>query len=188
MNDIGAALVVEGHDETAADGGDGDPADPSGHLDLDRWCEVARTTLAGEGIGAGRLDLILVGREQMAELNLEHLGHEGPTDVLAFPLDGPDAAAAVGAAHDGGAPADGQPVTVGDPSQHLGDVIVCPEVAVAQAPDHAGTVDAELTLLVVHGVLHVLGHDHAEPAETAAMRARERVHLERYGFTHPEAG
>ena len=49
----------------------------------------------------------------------------------------------------------------------LGDVVVCPAVAADQAPTHAGTVDDELALLVVHGVLHVLGHDHAEPAETA---------------------
>ncbi|MEM9131725.1 MAG: rRNA maturation RNase YbeY [Actinomycetota bacterium] len=185
MNGTDTHLVVEGHDETASDGADGEPGDPSGHLhrDLDRWCEVARTTLAGEGITTGRLDLIMVGRDQMAELNLEHMGHEGPTDVLAFPLDGPEAAA------DGGTADLVDPATVvGDPARHLGDVIVCPEVAVAQAPEHAGSVDAELTLLVVHGVLHVLGHDHAEPGETAAMRARERAHLDRYGFAHPEAG
>ena len=45
----------------------------------------------------------------------------------------------------------------------LGDVVICPDVARAQAPTHAGTLDDELALLVVHGVLHVLGHDHAEP-------------------------
>ena len=55
----------------------------------------------------------------------------------------------------------------------LGDVVVCPAVAADQAPTHAGTLDDELALLVVHGILHVLGHDHAEPDETAAMRARE---------------
>ena len=53
----------------------------------------------------------------------------------------------------------------------LGDVVVCPAVAADQAPTHAGTLDDELALLVVHGVLHVLGHDHAEPDEAALMRA-----------------
>lgn len=185
MNEAGTGLVVEGHDETSSDGAEGEPGDPSSHLhrDLDRWCEVARTTLTSEGITAGRLDLIMVGPDQMAELNQEHMGHEGPTDVLAFPLDGPEAADAVSATR---ASAE-RPTVAGDPDQHLGDVIVCPEVAVAQAPEHAGAVDAELTLLVVHGVLHVLGHDHAEPGQTAAMRARERVHLDRYGYLHPEA-
>lgn len=62
----------------------------------------------------------------------------------------------------------------------LGDVAVCPEVAVDQAPEHAGVVDDELALLVVHGVLHVLGHDHAVPDETALMRARELDHLRRH--------
>ena len=56
----------------------------------------------------------------------------------------------------------------------LGDVVICPTVARRNAPEHAGTYEDELALLVVHGVLHVLGMDHAEPDETAAMQARER--------------
>ena len=59
----------------------------------------------------------------------------------------------------------------------LGDVVICPGVAADQAPSHAGTLDDELALLVVHGVLHVLGHDHAEPDEAQLMRARELDHL-----------
>ncbi len=51
---------------------------------------------------------------------------------------------------------------------------VCPSIAARNAPHHAGTYEDELALLVVHGVLHVLGHDHADEAETAAMQARER--------------
>ena len=66
----------------------------------------------------------------------------------------------------------------------LGDVVVCPEVAAAQAPEHAGTLDDELALLVVHGVLHVLGHDHAELDEATTMRERERAHLEAHHWAH----
>jgi probable rRNA maturation factor len=62
----------------------------------------------------------------------------------------------------------------------LGDVVVCPSVAERQAPEHAGGYDDELALLVVHGVLHVLGHDHAEPEETAVMQARERALLDEF--------
>ena len=67
----------------------------------------------------------------------------------------------------------------------LGDVVVCPTVAARQAPEHAGpshdgSVDDEIALLVVHGILHVLGMDHAEPEETAAMQAKERSLLERF--------
>ena len=150
-------LTVIANDETS-DGVD----------DVDRWVEVARSTLEGEAIRAGRLDLIFVDEEAIAALNREHLGGDGPTDVLAFPLDGPDEAD----------PARGTPV-------HLGDVVVCPAVAGKQAPAHCGSYDAEMTLLIVHGVLHVLGHDHAQPGETAEMQARERHHLQRDGIVHP---
>jgi probable rRNA maturation factor len=98
------------------------------------------------------------------------MGKSGPTDVLSFPLDDDTDA-------DGLAGAD-VPVL-------LGDVVICPAVAAEQAPDHAGTLDDELALLVVHGILHVLGHDHAEPAETAEMRAAELAHLERFHWGGP---
>jgi probable rRNA maturation factor len=62
----------------------------------------------------------------------------------------------------------------------LGDIVICPSVAAANAPEHAGTLDDELALLVVHGVLHVLGHDHAEPDEARAMRALEADLLARF--------
>ncbi|HAZ36159.1 MAG TPA: rRNA maturation RNase YbeY [Acidimicrobiaceae bacterium] len=67
----------------------------------------------------------------------------------------------------------------------LGDVFVCPSVAAHQAPSHAGDYDSEMSLLVIHGVLHLLGHDHAEAAEAEAMQAREREHLARYGMVRP---
>ena len=59
-------------------------------------------------------------------------------------------------------------------------MVVCPAVAARQAPEHAGSYDDEIALLVVHGVLHVLGMDHADPEEAAAMQARERELLDRY--------
>ena len=77
--------------------------------------------------------------------------------MLSFPLDADDRAIRTD---------DSVPVL-------LGDVVICPDVARAQAPAHAGTLDDELALLVVHGVLHVLGHDHAEPDEAATMRSKE---------------
>jgi probable rRNA maturation factor len=67
----------------------------------------------------------------------------------------------------------------------LGDIFICPTVAARNAPAHPGThapvhhgtLDDELALLVVHGVLHILGYDHAEPDEETAMQARERALL-----------
>ncbi len=148
-------------------------------IDLHSLCELALSVLTGEGVSAGQLDLHLVDKEAMAELNEEHMGHTGPTDVLSFPLDATGPLA--GAEPDSGFKwdeLDGEPM--------LGDVVLCPEVAEAQASSHVGSIDGEFQLLVIHGVLHVLGHDHAEPDETALMRSRERAHLDRLGIRHPE--
>jgi probable rRNA maturation factor len=136
-------------------------------IDVERWVALARAVLVAEG-RAGELTLTFVDRDEIAALNAEHLGTDGPTDVLSFPID------------DGPA-LPGVPVL-------LGDVVVCPAVAAAQAADHAGTIDDELALLVVHGVLHVLGHDHAEPDETAVMRARELALLEAHHWRGPAPG
>lgn len=150
-------------------------------VDVERWCRLARDVLVTEGV-AGELTLTFVDRDEMAELNAEHLGGEGPTDVLSFPLD----AAPNGSGDAGGADDPGAVESSGDgPPVLLGDVVVCPEVAAAQAPEHAGTLDDELALLVVHGVLHVLGHDHADPDEAAVMRARERTLLEAHHWRGP---
>jgi probable rRNA maturation factor len=78
---------------------------------------------------------------------------------------------------------DDEPVT-GVPTL-LGDVVISPAVAADQYADHAGTFEDELALLVVHGILHVLGHDHAEPDETAVMRSRELDLLERFHWRCP---
>jgi probable rRNA maturation factor len=133
-------------------------------VDVARWVELARAVLLDER-RAGELTLTFVDRDEIAALNAEHLGKDGPTDVLSFPLDDD-------------APQPGVPVL-------LGDVVVCPAVAAEQAPAHAGALDDELALLVVHGVLHVLGHDHAELDETTAMRARELTLLEQHHWHGP---
>ena len=93
--------------------------------------------------------------------------------MLSFPIDDdPDDRLA-------GAPGGGAPPVL------LGDVVVCPAVAFRNAPDHAGTYDDELALLVVHGVLHVLGMDHEDPDEADAMEAREQALLEAHHRSAP---
>ena len=121
---------------------------------------LARETLLAEGHEQVELSLSFVDDDEMARLHERYMQEAGPTDVLTFPLDDDDV--------------DESGVRV------LGDVVVCPAVAQRQAPDHAGSYDDEMALLVVHGVLHVLGHDHAEPEETAVMQARERDLLDRF--------
>ncbi|MGI9645759.1 MAG: rRNA maturation RNase YbeY [Ilumatobacteraceae bacterium] len=133
-------------------------------VDVDRWVDLARSSLVSEG-AAGELTLNFVDRDEIAALNVEHLGGTGPTDVLSFPMDDGDV--------DPGVP------------RLLGDVVISPAVAAAQFADHAGTLDDELALLVVHGLLHVLGYDHAEAAEAEAMRTRERDLLVEHHWSGP---
>lgn len=135
-------------------------------VDVRRWAALAERVLVDEG-QRGELTLTFVGRADIHELNREQLGVDEPTDVLSFPLD------------DGGGGTDADVVRHGAIPVLLGDVVVCPAVAALGAPEHAGTLDDELALLVVHGVLHVLGHDHVGVTDTTAMQARERYHLER---------
>lgn len=172
-------------------GGDGDPevfcADEQDEVpvELERWQALALAVLRDQGVrGLAELSLLFVDEADMADLNEQYMGKPGATDVLAFPLDAHDVTQVVvptGAARG----PDRSPVDPGDLPLLLGDVVVCPAVAARQAPEHAGTLDDELALLVVHGVLHVLGHDHAEAAETAVMRAHEVRLLEAYHWGGP---
>jgi probable rRNA maturation factor len=139
-------------------------------VDVLRWVDLARNVLLAEGVsGDAELSLLFVDEDTISRLNGRFMDAHGPTDVLAFPIDDPGAAASG--------------VDVSRPEAApllLGDVVVCPAVAERQAPDHGASYDDELALLVVHGVLHVLGHDHAEVDETARMQARERELLGRF--------
>jgi probable rRNA maturation factor len=146
-------------------------------VDVARWKHLAEQVLGAEGVsGDAELSLMFIDAEAMATLNVTFMGASGPTDVLAFPIDVEPAEP--GRHPDGGsAGPDRDPPSPDDLPLLLGDVVICPSVAAANAPEHAGTLDDELALLVVHGILHVLGHDHALDAERQRMQAREREHL-----------
>lgn len=96
------------------------------------------------------VSVLLVDRDTMSALNAQHMGKEGPTDVLAFPIDEPGESAPAGPAI-------------------LGDVVLCPAVAAEQAAGLGRTEHEELRLLTVHGLLHLLGMDHAEPEDEREM-------------------
>lgn len=151
----------------------------AGAVDVTRWEQLARDVLVSEGVrGQAELALMFVDEATMAELNGTFMGQQGPTDVLAFPIDADDEIG-VGRSPDGSTTGpDREPPS--DQPLLLGDVVICPAVAARNAPDHAGTYDDELALLIVHGILHVLGHDHAEPEETTVMQTRERELLDRF--------
>ena len=147
---------------------------------------IAGDALTAAGApAASSLGVILADDRELAALNAEHMGHDGPTDVLSFPLLPPSAFPPhEGAATSGEPGGPGHPPFRTPPGRraHLGDVVVSVERAVEQAEAGRGgqtgnvrsSVGDEIRLLVVHGVLHVCGWDHALPAQEAAMRALER--------------
>ena len=143
---------------------------------------VARALVAAGAPRPASLGLILADDRELAALNATHMGVDGPTDVLSFPLLPPEAFPTHPRGRLAGSPTD---VTVfplpPGVRTHLGDVVLSVERAVDQAAGGRGgwTGDVrwapadELRLLVTHGVLHVCGWNHAEPSEEAAMRALE---------------
>jgi probable rRNA maturation factor len=165
-------------------GGDGEPevfvANEQDAIDIDiaRWQRLATDVLLAEGVrGLAELSLLFVTEDEIAELNHLYMDASGPTDVLAFPIDADEAEFVLAEPPATRGP-DRPPPDPADMPLLLGDVVICPVVADRQAPDHAGTLDDELALLLVHGILHVLGHDHADDDERAVMQAAELRHLE----------
>ena len=112
--------------------------------------------------------MVLTDDPELSELNLEHMGIDGATDVLSFPMLQP-------------ADFPGQPAGDERHRTHIGDIAISVERAIEQAAEGRGgqtgdvswSAEDELRLLVTHGTLHLCGWDHAEPAEEAAMRAVE---------------
>ena len=142
-------------------------------VDAMRLVRLAKAVLAAQGVKAdSELSMLFVDEEAMAELNKRFLGKDGPTDVLAFPIDDDDVVEG-GRSPDSLGPGNGVDPDA-DPPNLLGDVVVCPAVAARNAPDHAGTYENEMDLLVVHGILHVLGMDHVDTEEAEAMEQREK--------------
>jgi probable rRNA maturation factor len=147
-------------------------------VDNMRWMRLAEHVLKEEGVrGDAELSVLFVDEQSMADLNKRFLGKDGPTDVLAFPID--EEPPESGRSPDSGGSGPGYvPSEPGDLPTLLGDVVICPAVASRNAPNHAGTYDDELALLVVHGILHLMGRDHMDADEAEAMEARERELLD----------
>ena len=113
-----------------------------GPVDAQGAAALARRVLETEGVDEGELGIAFVTADEMRTLKREHLGIDEPTDVLSFPIDGTDT------------------LPEGEP-RALGDVVLCPAV-----------VGEEWRWPLVHGLLHLLGHEHG-----AEMEAREQAHL-----------
>lgn len=104
------------------------------------------------------LSILMVDTDVMTDLHVQWMDEPGPTDVLSFPMD------------------ELRPGSEDEPTPAglLGDVVLCPEVAAAQALRAGHSPEEEMLLLTTHGILHLLGYDHAEPEEEKEMFALQR--------------
>jgi len=122
-------------------------------VDRKHMREVVRLIQEGENIADAEISLAFVDNPTIHGLNKRYLEHDEPTDVLSFPLSEPGA------------------------RKLAGELVIGAEVAVAQAQEHGHDVQAELTLYVIHGLLHLCGYDDHEPEDAVKMRQRERHYL-----------
>lgn len=128
-------------------------------LELTEFAALAEFVFAETNVGSAvEVTILFVNEEAMEALHEQWLGLPGPTDVLSFPMDELRP----------GTPA--QPTTTGI----LGDVVICPQVAARQAVEAGHTAIEEMLLLETHGLLHLLGFDHADEEEEAVMFSLQR--------------
>jgi probable rRNA maturation factor len=147
-------------------------------IEVARWAELSRKVLAARGVkGETEVSLLFVDEDAIAALNEQFLGKSGPTDVLSFPIE--DEPGPTGRSPDLGGSGPGSSPEEGTLTL-LGDVVICPAVAARNAVEHEVSLDDEVALLVVHGLLHLLGMDHEDDAEAERMEALEQELLARY--------
>jgi len=127
-------------------------------IDRGRFREIVRTVLEGEGRANAEISLAFVDNPTIHRLNKQYLQHDEPTDVLSFPL------------------SDSRSKTLS------GELVIGVEVALAQAAEHGHDVQAELALYVIHGLLHLCGHDDHDPEAARVMRQRESHYLRALGL------
>jgi probable rRNA maturation factor len=138
----------------------------AGKVDAELLRRVAIEALRREGVeGEVALSAVITDDEAVRELNRQFRDVDAPTDVLAF-----------------GSGEEGDFVTAPGESAYLGDIVIAYPHAVAQAEERGHSIDRELALLTVHGVLHLLGYDHVVEAERTEMWAIQNEILERLGL------
>lgn len=132
-------------------------SDQADGVDAEDLARAITATLEAEGRPEGEVTLVVTNDAAMADLNRAYLGIEGPTDVLSFPAQEP----ALGF------------VSAPEMADYLGDIIIALPYTRRQAAELDRSLGDELRLLAVHGALHLLGYDHAEPDEETAMWAKQ---------------
>ncbi len=148
------------------------------------WLEsVARAGLAAAGVVAEtEVSLLITGDDTVRALNAEYRGRDETTDVLSFSAEHPGHWEGEGDGPEG-LPDGGGFVLPPGALPPLGEIIISWPQAQRQAAERGGSPMRELALLVIHGALHLVGYDHAEPEEAALMQAREREALKSLQLT-----
>lgn len=140
---------------------------------------VARFALERMGVSPlAELSMLLVDLDVMADLHERWMDLPGPTDVMAFPMDEVGEGAATGG---------GRPDGTGAGPALLGDIVLCPAFAAEAAAGAGHSLDDELHLLTVHGVLHLLGFEHGKRRDAEVMELLEREILATLGLPDPYA-
>ena len=148
-------------------------------VDTMRWVRLAKDVLDAEELrGDVELSMLFVDEQAIADLNERFLGDDGPTDVLAFPMD--EHLTEGGRSPDSGGTGPGVNVEPTEAPTMLGDEVLSPTVARRNADGASRNYENEMALLVVHGVLHLLGMDHADAQEATVMQRREHELLSRF--------
>lgn len=129
-------------------------------IDEERFRHAAEFVLAEAGYTEGEISIAVVDDPTIHDLNVRHLQHDYPTDVLSFPL-------------------------LDEPPRIEGEVIVSSDTAAANAPEYGWSADSELCLYVVHGLLHLAGYRDKSDADVQEMRAAEAKALQRLGVSLP---
>lgn len=132
-------------------------------VDPERLRALAEAVLVSESAPRSELGVVVTDDEEIRKLNRDYAGEDKATDVLSFSL------------------REGEEFVSPDETERLGEVIISLETAEGQAADAGHSLEDEMAHLLVHGILHLLGYDHAEPDDERVMRAREDALL---GSTH----
>lgn len=140
----------------------GEGALPS-ETELQRWAEAACAGLEGDH----ELLVRIVGEAESQALNSEYRAKDSPTNVLSFPFEPPE----------------GIPEELLEPS--LGDLVICAPMLAREAKEQGKALDAHWAHILIHGILHLRGHDHIEEAEAEAMERLEVEILAGLGFANP---
>lgn len=145
-------------------------------VDSRRLKRTVRSLLEAVGEKKSSISVSLVNDAQIRELNRVHRGKDKPTDVLSFPL--------IESTLTGGTPHAEEP---GIEERMIGDIVISIDTARRQAADYDAPLQDEIDRLLIHGVLHIVGHDHEEPDERARMEAEERRLADAIGMRWPYA-